>query len=140
MKLDSYVEILFLPFKARDSTIEIIYTLLQSTNSTSTTLHTHIMKPSNLVFLFLPLIALANPMPEPAAEPAAEPQPIEKRAVTCPLTGSNVRYHTRPDQNSPAPGEFGAKGTNVPFACYTIGTFYQGDKYVVTALYEIAVN
>jgi hypothetical protein len=76
------------------------------------------MKVLTIVFSFLPLLALATPV----AEPETEAAPIEKRSVTCALTGSDVRYHTQPNTGSPAMGQFGATGTKVSFSCYTIGT------------------
>jgi hypothetical protein len=77
------------------------------------------MKLLALALSLLPLLALASPVAEPEPEPYFD---IEKRSVTCALTGSNVKYHRSPDSNSDAIGEFGAKGTKVPFSCYTFGT------------------
>jgi hypothetical protein len=78
------------------------------------------MKALTIVLAFLPLLALATPVAEPA--PETEAAPIKKRSVTCALTASDVRYHTQPDVNSPAPGQFGFAGTEVPFSCYIDGT------------------
>lgn len=71
----------------------------------------------------LPLLALASPVPEPE-QGAAQ---IEKRAVTCALTGSNVRYRQKPSTSATADGQFGAAGTKVSFSCYTSGTSVNGD-------------
>ena len=77
--------------------------------------------------IILPLIVLANPVPAP--EPKAEPESahIEKRAVTCALTGSDVRYHQKPSTTSTADGQFGATGTEVPFSCYTTSSDVNND-------------
>jgi hypothetical protein len=56
-----------------------------------------------------------------AGSPAAEPLALDRRSYTCTMTGSDVKYHTKPDQNSPAPGQYGAKGTKVTFVCWTAG-------------------
>lgn len=75
--------------------------------------------------VILPLMVLANPVPEP--EPKLEPAHIEKRAVTCALTGSDVRYHQKPSTTSTADGQFGAAGTEVSFSCYTTGSDVNGN-------------
>ena len=112
----------------------------------------------SLTLLALPLLALANPVavPDAAAEPEAlaGPEPVaeadvairadqdrrfqaatantlQKRARTCALTGSNVRYRKCPSTDPvkcPGVGEYGAKGTKVSFTCYTTGSSVNGDK------------
>ena len=107
--------------------------------------------------LTLPLFVIANPVAAPDAvaepEPVAIPEPapeadvstsadynrrlqaaaagtLEKRAVTCALTGSNVRYRKCPSTDSkkcPAIGQYGAAGTKVAFSCYTTGSSVNGN-------------
>jgi hypothetical protein len=76
--------------------------------------------------LLLPLTVLSSPVAGPGAK---EPVPadIQKRAVTCALTGSDVRYRQGPGTNYPADGQFGAAGTRVTFSCYTVGSNVNGD-------------
>ena len=74
--------------------------------------------------------AIAEPVAEPAANPAAEAAAIQARAVTCALTGSNVKYRKCPSTDSkkcPAIGEYGAKGTKVSFKCWTSGDPVNGN-------------
>lgn len=79
--------------------------------------------------VLLPLLPFANTLvePQPVAELPAEIPHIEKRAVTCALTGSNVKYHRGPSTSSIADGEFEEKGTKVSFSCYTFGSNVNGD-------------
>jgi len=76
----------------------------------------------------LPFLVLANPIAEPELEAKPEDRPhLDKRAVTCALTGSNVKYHQSPSTSSTADGEFGAVGTRVPFSCWTTGSSVNGN-------------
>ena len=75
------------------------------------------------VFLLLPALAHGSAV-------------LEKRAYeTCTLLGSDVKYHTKPTASSPAPGQFGAKGTHVNIVCDCEGTPYKG-LYVVIRRYS----
>lgn len=82
---------------------------------------------ATIALILLPLMALANPLPEPEPEVEAEFAHIDKRAITCALTGSNVKYHRKASTTSIADGEFGAKGTKVPFSCYKTGESVNGN-------------
>ncbi|KAL9123863.1 MAG: hypothetical protein Q9217_006749, partial [Psora testacea] len=99
-----------------------------------------------LALLALPLLAVANPLASsdapalPSAVPEPEPLPEPevrggdvnafKKATTCALTGSDVRYRKCPDTNDkkcPALGQYGKKGTKVAFQCYTTGKPVNGN-------------
>ncbi|KAI1852461.1 hypothetical protein JX265_011095 [Neoarthrinium moseri] len=85
---------------------------------------------TSFVLALLPLLAFANPVPEakPEPKPEVEGAQIEKRATTCALTGSDVKYRQRPTTDSPADGQFGAKGTEVSFSCWTTGETINGNN------------
>ena len=90
----------------------------------------------HLILLSLPLLTLANPLPAESTPdhdtkyfyPIHSSDPaylLEKRAITRPLTGSNVRYRKCPSTDAnrcPGIGESGPAGTKVAFVCYTLGS------------------
>ena len=96
------------------------------------------------LLLAFPLLAAANPLAAPeaeaVAEPVANPNPAAEAAAAlrasaagprkCALTGSNVRYRKCPSTNPkkcPGLGEYGAKGTEVYFKCWTTGDPVNGN-------------
>ncbi|KAH8658417.1 hypothetical protein BX600DRAFT_514912 [Xylariales sp. PMI_506] len=78
---------------------------------------------SSFALLIIPALVAANP----AGKPDRGIGNVDKRAVTCGLTGSDVKYHRGPSTGSIADGQFGAAGTQVSFSCYTVGESVNGD-------------
>lgn len=82
--------------------------------------------------LLLPFIAFATPIAKP--DPKGQ---IQRRAVICALTGSDVRYRQGPGTNYAADGQFGIAGTRVTFSCYTVGSDVNGDRLAIFPLEKL---
>ena len=77
------------------------------------------------------LLAHASPLTE--SKPAPAPVDLEKRAVTCHTTGSNVKYCRGPRTSCDAVGQYGAKGTRVSVTCFNRGERINNNPYVPPA-------
>lgn len=85
------------------------------------------MKVFALALTVLPLLTLANPIAEAEAEPEPENAALEKRSVTCTLTGCDVRYRRSPSTSAIADGQYSGCNDKVVFSCYTTGQSVNGD-------------